>query len=302
MAADLYIDASGFRSELVGRTLEEPFESFGNALFCDRAVIGGWVRTDEPILPYTTAETMNAGWCWRIEHEHFINRGYVFSSAFLSDDAAREELVRKNPKINGEPRLVKFRSGCLRRSWVGNVVAIGNANGFVEPLEATAIAVVIYSIQTLVEFLRECQFEGAAPGLREVYNDLVRDIWTETRDFLALHYKVNTRSNSTFWEHARNETPLASVAALFEFYRETGPSTLGRYRLEHGDNIFGLEGHLAMLIGNRVLYGQHHRPSDSELAVWKKHCADLNARGASGLTVEEALRLTRHPAWQWPVG
>jgi tryptophan halogenase len=200
------------------------------------------------------------------------------------------------------PRLVKFRSGCLRRSWVGNVVAIGNANGFVEPLEATAIAVVIYSIQTLVEFLRECQFEGAAPGLREVYNDLVRDIWTETRDFLALHYKVNTRSNSTFWEHARNETPLASVAALFEFYRETGPSTLGRYRLEHGDNIFGLEGHLAMLIGNRVLYGQHHRPSDSELAVWKKHCADLNARGASGLTVEEALRLTRHPAWQWPVG
>ena len=80
MQADFFVDCSGFRSELLGRTLEEPFISYDRALFCDRAVIGGWDRTTETILPYTIAETMDAGWAWQIEHEHHINRGYVYSS------------------------------------------------------------------------------------------------------------------------------------------------------------------------------------------------------------------------------
>jgi tryptophan halogenase len=88
LQADLFIDASGFRSELLGRALEVPYQSFERALFCDRAVIGGWSRTSEPIKPYTTVETMDAGWCWQIEHENWINRGYVYSSRFLSDEAA----------------------------------------------------------------------------------------------------------------------------------------------------------------------------------------------------------------------
>ena len=142
LAADFFIDASGFRSELLGRALEEPFVSFDRSLFCDRAVVGGWERTDEPILPYTTAETMDAGWAWQIEHEHHVNRGYVYSSQAISDDEAAAEFLRKNPKAPQSPRVVKFRSGRYRRQWVDNVVAIGNAGGFVEPLEATALMIV----------------------------------------------------------------------------------------------------------------------------------------------------------------
>jgi tryptophan halogenase len=89
--ADLFVDASGFRAELIGRLMEEPYVSYDRTLFCDRAIIGGWSRIDEPILPYTTCETMDAGWCWQIEHETFINRGYVYSSRFIDDDTARAE-------------------------------------------------------------------------------------------------------------------------------------------------------------------------------------------------------------------
>jgi tryptophan halogenase len=78
LEADFFIDASGFRSELLGRALEEPFESFNKTLFCDRAVVGGWERTSEPILPYTTAETMDSGWCWQIEHEAILSTGDTF--------------------------------------------------------------------------------------------------------------------------------------------------------------------------------------------------------------------------------
>ena len=105
IAADLFVDASGFRSELLGTALGERFESFDDALFCDRAVAGGWERTTEPVLPYTVAETMDAGWAWQIEHEHHVNRGYVFSSAFLSDEEADAEFRRKNPRVT-KTRLV----------------------------------------------------------------------------------------------------------------------------------------------------------------------------------------------------
>ena len=169
LEADFFIDASGFRSELLGRALEEPFDSFDKTLFCDRAVVGGWERTDETILPYTTVEQMDAGWCWRIDHEHHINRGYVYSSQAISDDDAVAEYRRKNPKAPESPRVVKFRSGAYRRMWVDNVVAIGNAGGFVEPLEATSLMIVCSHCQTLADFLLHCELEPT-PSMRDLYN------------------------------------------------------------------------------------------------------------------------------------
>src|SRR5205085_11255703 len=98
LSADLYVDCSGFVSLLLGKTLKEPYISFRPSLFCDRAVVGGWPRQGEPILPYTTCETMNSGWCWQIEHEHRINRGYVYCSSFISDEEAEKEFRAKAPK------------------------------------------------------------------------------------------------------------------------------------------------------------------------------------------------------------
>ncbi|MBN8247642.1 MAG: FAD-dependent oxidoreductase, partial [Verrucomicrobia bacterium] len=159
LVADLFVDASGFRSELLGRALAEPQVSYADSLFCDRAVIGGWQRTEEPIRPYTVAETYDSGWCWQIEHETFINRGYVYSAAFVEDETARNEFLRKNPRVSTEPRVVRFRSGRLARNWVGNVVGVGNAVGFVEPLEATALQIICVEAATLADSLLDSQLE-----------------------------------------------------------------------------------------------------------------------------------------------
>jgi tryptophan 7-halogenase len=296
ICADLYVDASGFRSELLGRSMGEPFESYENALFCDRAVVAGWQRTSEPLLAYTTAETMDAGWCWQIEHEQFINRGYVFCSRFISDDDARAEFLSKNSKISAEPRLVRFRSGRYRQNWVGNVVAVGNASGFVEPLEATALSILVLTVNSIVETLREGL---VTEGLRAVHNEFVTELWEETRDFLALHYRYNRRLDTPFWEHCRAETPLQTVGPLVEFYQENGPSALGRLRLQNPDNIFGIEGHLALLVGQRVPHIANHEPSPPEAAIWSRHCNELLQRAQSCLTATEALKLFRHPAWSW---
>ncbi len=298
LEADFFVDCSGFRSELLGKALAEPYVSFDRSLFCDRAVVGGWERTDEPILPYTTAETMDSGWSWQIEHEHHVNRGYVYASQSISDDEAAAEFLRKNPKAPKSPRIVKFRSGCYRRLWVENVVAIGNAGGFVEPLEATALMIVCSHTQTLVEMLNRSAL-SPTPTWREMYNDLSGQSWTDIRDFLALHYKLNTALDTPFWRHCREETDVSGIQGLLDFYAENGPTGFCRYRLPRAENDFGVEGYLVMLVGNQAPYQAKHSASAAERQIWERHRAGFNATAQAGLTVKEALAYIRHPGWTW---
>ena len=297
VAADLFVDASGFRSELLGRGLEEPYISFERSLFCDRAVIGGWNRTTEVIKPYTIAETMDAGWAWQIEHEKFINRGYVYSSSHMDDETARAELLRKNPSIpEDRTRVVKYRSGRRSRNWVGNVVGIGNSVGFVEPLEATALGVIILECIMLADVLVET---GQRPGpvLVDVYNQHNTANWDSIRDFLAVHYAFNTRSDTPFWRDCREKTELGGAARMVDYYKENGPSTLASGIILPESNSFGFHGFLAMLVGQKVPYSRDHKPPASEMKLWHERVVTLGTGARSGLSVAESLRALRKTGW-----
>jgi tryptophan halogenase len=299
LTADFFVDASGFRSELLGKALGEPYVPFDKQLFCDRAVVGGWERgPDEPILPYTTAETMDAGWAWQIEHEHFVNRGYVFCSGAISDDDARAEFVRKNPKAARDGRVVKFRSGRYRRAWVDNVWAIGNACGFVEPLEATSLMVICAQCATLAQLLQYTLL-SPTPSVRKLYNRVVADNWDEIRDFLALHYKLNTMLDTAFWRQCRAETDVSAIGDLLEFYEENGPMGFSRDLLKSTANNFGIEGFLVMLVGNRAPYRARHHATAAERENWNRHRTAHAAHARAGMDVREALAVVRRPEWQW---
>ena len=298
ITADLFIDASGFRSELLGRALGEPFLSYTDALFCDRAVIGGWPRTDEPIKPYTTAETMDAGWCWQIEHEHWINRGYVYASSFISDQAALDEFLKKNPKVANEPRVVKFRSGRCARNWVGNVVGIGNAVGFVEPLEATALQVICVEANTLTDALID-SLCGPNPTLVKLYNDYNAQAWDDIRDFLAVHYKFNTRLDTPFWRAARHDTALHGAQFLVDFYRENGPSVVAGAQLLHSSNSFGMDGYLALLVGQNVPHAKPFTPPQKEKEIWRNRSNTWATDARRGLDVKQCLEAIRRPGMKW---
>lgn len=292
LTADLYLDASGFRSEILGRTLQEPFISYSDSLFCDRAVIGGWQRTTEPVKPYTTVETMDNGWCWQIEHETFINRGYVYSSSFVSDAEAEAELMRKNPKISTTPRVVRYRSGRYARNWIGNVVGIGNSVGFVEPLEATALQVICVEASTLADSLTDCLCEPT-PTLIELYNRYNAQAWDDIRDFLAVHYKFNTRLDTPFWQACRADTQLHDAQFLVDFYRENGPSVVAGAQLLHPSNSFGMDGYLAMLVGQDVPHGKPHQPTANEEKFWRNRLALWAAEAERGLDVKQCLNAIR---------
>ncbi len=298
VTADLFIDASGFRSELLGRALEEPYISYSDTLFCDRALIAGWTRTGEVIHPYTVAETMDAGWCWQIEHENWINRGYVYSSRFISDEAALAEFRTKNPKVENEPRLVKFRSYRLARNWVGNVVGVGNASGFVEPLEATALGVICVQSRMLADTLID-SLQDPTPSMISINNELNGNNWDDVRDFLAIHYAYNTRLDTPFWQACRAETNIGDAKRLMEYYKENGPSALGKFMLLRSSNSFQIDGYLAMLVGQMVPHDKPYKPTDAEAKAWSARQANLAAEAKRGFTVKQTLEAIRAPGWKW---
>lgn len=296
--ADLFVDCSGFRSLLLGKTLAEPFVSFASSLFCNRAVIGGWMRhADEPILPYTTAETMTTGWSWRIDHEERINRGYVYSQAFISDEAAEQEFRAKNPLLT-DTRVVKFVSGRYERAWVKNVVAIGNAAGFVEPLESTSLGAICAETQGITETLVDSHCQPTASHRRQ-FNHRNARTWDSYRAFLALHYRFNTRLATPFWEACCRDVDLAGAEEVVEYYRENGPSVIWRDTLLDRFDVFKLDGYLTLLLGQRVPHARPYVPTAAEKDTWRKIQTLYRRDAATAFTCEEALKFVHSPDWQW---
>ena len=296
-SADLYVDASGFFSLLLGKTLGEPFASYDKSLFCDRAVIGGWDRTDEPIHPYTTCETMNSGWCWQIEHEHRINRGYVYSTAFISDAEADNEFRSKNSKVNST-RVVKFSSGRYDRGWVGNVVAVGNSSGFVEPLEATALGVIAIQARLIVGTLMDADRQIRPTHLRE-FNQHHARLWDNIRGFIAMHYKFNTRLDTPFWRECREKTDLADAAGVVEYFIENGPSNFWGPTLLDPFEPFKVGGYATLLLGMNVAHGAPYAPLPQEMEYWNRWRARNRQIAEGAMTVKEALEAVHSPGWQW---
>ena len=216
---DLFVDCSGFRALLIGQTMQEEWEDWSKWLPCDRAVAMPSTSPSGGIEPYTRAHAMSAGWRWRIPLQHRVGNGYVYSSSHISDQGASDALVAA---VEGEPmadpRILKFRAGRRKRSWSKNVVAIGLASGFLEPLESTSIYLVQGAIAQLIELfpIGEIREEDRAEFNR------VSDVeYDRIRDFLILHYHATTRDDSDFWNHTRTMEVPDTLRCKMELWRRS---------------------------------------------------------------------------------
>lgn len=288
---DFFVDCSGFNSILLGRELGVPRIDYSDRLFCDRAVTGGWDRDDEVYFPHTTTETMDAGWCWQIEHDTIINRGYVFSSPFISDEQACDEFIKKNPKVK-TPRVIHFPAGRRKQFWVKNTVAIGNAAGFVEPLEATAIGMICDGILSVTRALQASNFR-VLDIQRQIYNQVQEENWDLIRDFLALHYKFNDRIDTPFWRAAQNDTDIGNAQQYVDYYREVGPDF--RFLVQPlKRDFFSADGYLAMLLGMKVPHQGKKNIAEEDKQKWRLLMANLDAKAKTGMPMQEYLEFARN--------
>ncbi len=284
---DLFVDCSGFRSALLGKTLEVPYKSYDDTLYCDSAVIGSWQRDDE-VRPYTTVETMNHGWCWRIDFIDVVTRGYVFSSQFCSEEEAIQEIREKNPQLGDDLRVIRFPTGRYERFWEKNVAAVGNAAGFVEPLEATALHLIIEHLRFLTLALLDSDMQ-ILPAVQAMENQRFRNFWDDVRNFLAVHYKYNRKLDTSFWKHCRKATPLDNIAGLIDYYREIGPSLLCK-PLIPSTSIFGYNGYMALLVGQRVPTKARMELTQREWYSWDAHRNNIRQAAETALPMREGLQ------------
>jgi tryptophan halogenase len=221
---ELVIDCTGFRGSILQQALGEPFEPYGDYLLNDRAAVMQLEHQDANYIePATRASALSAGWNFRIPLATRIGTGYVFSSNFISDEQAIEELLALyGDQAKGKtPRIIPIRTGRVRNAWVKNCVALGLAGGFIEPLEATAIFMTDLGLRWLHHYLPSRDFE---PALAAAFNKQTRAVYGEVRDLVQLHYHLNNRIDTPYWRAAREEVKLSDrLADNLKSWRHTTP-------------------------------------------------------------------------------
>jgi len=256
ISGDLFIDCTGFRGLLINKALNEPFISFSDSLLCDSAIAMQIPRdiAKEGINPYTTATALNAGWVWNIPLYGRDGTGYVYSSAFISQDEAEKEFRAHlgSASDNCKPLYLKMRIGRNRNSWVKNCVAIGLSSGFVEPLESTGIFFIQHGIEELVSHFPHKQLDQETI---KSYNRGVANCIDGVREFLTLHYCASSRKDTPFWKATKHD--LAIPEALQELLK------LWRRRLPNNRNINPMYHGFESYSYSVMLLGLGYRPERS---------------------------------------
>ncbi|MBV9884052.1 MAG: tryptophan 7-halogenase [Sphingomonadaceae bacterium] len=250
---DLFIDCSGFRGLLIEQTLQAGFEDWSAWLPNDRAIaIPSESSGDEQ--PLTRATARAAGWQWRIPLQHRVGNGYVYSSAHISDD---EALATLTANLDGtplaDPNFLRFKAGHRKRAWVKNVIAIGLAGGFLEPLESTSIHLIQSGIARLMTLFPTRRFPEAEIHR---YNERTVAEYVDIRDFIVLHFNATERNDTPYWDYCRTMTPPEGLAYKYEMFRSNGRI------FRENDELFTEASWTAVLIGQGLQAGGYHPAAD----------------------------------------
>ncbi|WP_298468557.1 tryptophan halogenase family protein [uncultured Erythrobacter sp.] len=274
VGGDFFIDCSGFRGLLIEQTLETGYEDWRKWLPCDRAIAIPCEKAEYPV-PYTRATARDAGWQWRIPLQHRTGNGHVYCSEFMDDETA-EQVLRDN--LDGAPladaNRLRFVTGHRKQFWNGNVLALGLAAGFMEPLESTSIHLVQTSLARLLTHFPDKRFN---PSDIEAFNARTLKEYVRVRDFLVLHYTATKRDDTPFWRHCQTIERPDELTRRIEQFREGGRI------FEEPNDIFGTASWLA------VMYGQGVEPVATNPLIAKVPMAKIDsAIRQIGSTIDNA--------------
>lgn len=225
LTADLYIDCTGFRAELIGKALKSPYTSVGHQLLTDTA-LAVQVPYDTPdarIESYTVSTAHEAGWTWDIGLNDRRGIGYVYSSNH-SSDARAAEILRGylGPRHKTlEPRLIRFDTGYRQKQWIKNCVAVGLSGGFFEPLEATGIMMIEVAIALIVDLFADT---GPMDAGARVFNERITQRNEKIVNFLKLHYCITKRQERFWRDNADPGTIPDELNELLEMWKYRPPS------------------------------------------------------------------------------
>jgi tryptophan halogenase len=256
LKGDLFIDCSGFRGLLIEQALKTGYDDWSNYLPCNRAVALPCLREDgSGPLPYTRATAHSAGWQWQVPLQHRNGNGHVYCNEYMSDDEAHSILINNIAgKPGAEPNFLRFVTGRRKKFWNKNVVALGLASGFMEPLESTSLHLVNTGINKLIALL---SLDGVTQAQEDAFNRLTGKEYARIRDFLILHYNSTTRDDSPFWNYCRNMPVPDSLTEKVELFRQNGQI------FREDDELFTETSWAAVMMGQGIKMGGHNAMADA---------------------------------------
>ena len=247
--ADFFVDCTGFSSQIICKKLNVPFISYKNMLFNDRAVAMPTPLPEDDQLPcQTISKAASSGWIWNIPLKNRFGNGYVYSSDFLDESQAEKEL-RKYLGTEGsetEARHLKMRVGRLSHCWEKNCLAVGLSQGFIEPLEATALMVV----QDTVEIFLENFVRGDLSNTyKDQANEKVNLIFDGIKNYIVTHYKLNSRSDTDYWiANRENENISDELKAIINTW-DKGGDLLGELKSQAATQVYSPTSWYCILAG-----------------------------------------------------
>ena len=250
--ADFFIDASGFRAAIIEGALNEPHRPFAANLFNDRAVVAPTPHGPGPIHACTRASAKSAGWIWHIPLTNRIGNGYVYSSRYLDpEDAATELRNHLGLPPDVEVRHLQMKCGRIERSWVRNCLAVGLAQGFLEPLEATALHITLATVNSFLDAWDKDQQSAVNEAIAQRYEGI--------RDYLVCHYRTALRNDTDYWRDA------TSLDALSDSLKDLITAWFTGADLEQEVMRQGISGYYSPASWHCMLAGYGNFPDDALL-------------------------------------
>lgn len=237
---DLVFDCSGFHEIIINKYLENPHISFKKDLPCDKALFSSCDAIKQ--MPnYTLSETMDAWWRWEIPLQKRTWIGYVFSDNYCSIEQAKEEFSKKTSTPIDKMKLIHFKSGYRKQSWIWNTISIWSSYGFVEPLEWTGIYLFC---KQLTEFKKAYISDLTTEKKQSTYNSLMEKELLEVRDFIHFHYYWSQKRDTPFWNYFKNPSWDKQITLKREFLESNFPDQ----SFDTPHNVFKKESYTRVLI------------------------------------------------------
>ncbi|MGS0535273.1 tryptophan halogenase family protein [Pseudoalteromonas sp. SaAl2] len=248
---DFIVDCSGFKSTILGDKLGISFHDRSVDLLTDTALTIQVPTSDKvEIPPYTLATAHKAGWIWDITLTQRRGVGFVYSSKHMSEEEARGKLAKYLGLDDISPRKIPMKVGQREQFWHKNCVAIGLSQGFVEPLEATAILIADFSADLLSKRFPVCRDDICF--IADDFNKIIKLVWDKTFDFIKMHYCISDRTDSPFWL-ANKDISSSTLTELKKNLTKWGRYGPMKEDFQSKFDLFDYENYLYVLYGMKYL-------------------------------------------------